>query len=195
MLTGRKISEPLIYSGNRISVAQGDATLELVLGGKLRFCEGSRLSVHQNHSPYLFAFEAGSLTFDLPESRGDTFFTPDFLVRTETPVAATKGSFKGELSVGADGELCVRSLLGTLQVFSQANQRVLSVSAGSSIRVRPGELRLETSPGNQACFCENPRRGKDLLYSFNSSPKHFSLLRKTGGMFRKLLRLLTFGLK
>jgi hypothetical protein len=195
MLAGRKTSEPLVYSGNRISVVQGNATLELLLGGKLRFCQGSRLSVHQNHSPYLIALEAGALSFDLPDSRGDTFFTPDFLVRTETAIKGSKAPFKGELSLSANGELCVRSLLGVLQIYSQANQRVLSVSAGNSIRLMPGEIRQVTSPEDQGCFCESLGKTKDLAYSFNPPSRHFRLLRKTGGVFKKLFHLFIFGLK
>ena len=72
---------PIIYNGTSIYLQNGTATLELLMGGSIELCEESNLTVQEIHSPYLFTLQHGSIIFDLPNSAGDIFFTPDFLIK------------------------------------------------------------------------------------------------------------------
>ena len=75
---------PIIYNGTRIYLQNGTATLELLMGGVIKLCEESNLTVQEIHSPYLFTLHHGSIIFDLPNSAGDIFFTPDFLIKIKS---------------------------------------------------------------------------------------------------------------
>jgi hypothetical protein len=194
VVSQRRSSEPFVYSGNRIQVADGEARLELLLGGALNICRASQLSVLQNHSPYLFSLERGSVAFDLPQSRGDTFFTPDFLVRTNWDSKAGPMAFKGEISLDPDGTVCVRSLVGDLRITAQSGPEAMVLRPGASVRLPPGKIGSEVAFLKESCACAKYPKLSDSLMSFQhrSDPHHF--LVKTGRFFRKLLNVVTFGL-
>jgi len=190
----RKFLDPLLYSGNKIRVAEGQAKLDLVLGGSIKLCNESELAILQGHSPYLFTLSKGAIYFELTESRGDTFFTPDFLVQTEVAASSKPAAFRGEIAVETGGVICVRSLEGQLRLTAQSNRGVLTIPAGASIRLSPGEIKPESVTSNQSCSCESPltpRGAQDLIMSLQPGQRKRSLL---GKFFRGLAHILTFGL-
>jgi hypothetical protein len=189
-----KFLDPMLYSGNMIRVAEGQAKLDLVLGGSIKLCNDSELAILHGHSPYLFTLNKGSIYFELTESRGDTFFTPDFLIQTEVAASSKPSAFRGEITVETGGMICVRSLEGRLRLTAQNNRGVLTIPAGASIRLSPGEIRPESVMLNQSCSCQSllsPREAQDLIMSFQPGERNRSLL---GRFFRKLARIVTFGL-
>jgi hypothetical protein len=194
VISQRRSSEPFVYSGNTIQVADGEARLELLLGGALNICRASQLSILQNHPPYLFSLARGSVTFDLPQSRGDTFFTPDFLIRTSGDSSAGPTAFKGEISLDSDGAVCVRSLVGDLRIIAQSGSDAMVLLPGASVRLLPGKIGSEVTFLKESCACTKYPKLNDSLMSFQprSGPRHFRV--KTGNLFRKLLHVLTVGL-
>jgi hypothetical protein len=187
-----KSADPMIYSGNKIYVAEGEARLDLVLGGNIKLCRDSQFTILQGHSPYLFTLNKGSISFELSESRGDTFFTPDFLIQTTVNTADGKPfSFRGELSVDDRGVVCVRSVEGSLRLMTQNNRGILTIPAGASVRLNPGEIKPESIVLNQSCSCQNlsPKEARSLTLSFQHKQGHGLTL-----FLRKLAHIVTLGL-
>jgi ferric-dicitrate binding protein FerR (iron transport regulator) len=194
VVSQRRSSEPFVYSGNTIRVADGEARLELLLGGALNLCRASQLSILQNHSPYLFSLARGSVTFDLPQSRGDTFFTPDFLIRTSGDSSAGPTAFKGEISMDSDGAVCVRSLAGDLRITAQSGSDAMVLLPGASVRLFPGKIGSEVTFLKESCACAKYPKLNNSLMSFQRHSDPYRLLVKTKRFFRKLLHVVTFSL-
>jgi hypothetical protein len=194
VISQRKSTEPFVYSGNRIQVTEGEAKLELLLGGALNICKASQLTVLKNHSPYLFSLETGGLTFDLPRSRGDTFFTPDFLITTESEPSGPPTSSKGEISLESDGGICVRSLAGNLRIATQNGSHAFSLLPGASVRLSPDEGGSKVVFLKESCACTRYPKLSDAMLSFREHPGRGVFLVKTRTFFRKMLHVLTLGL-
>ncbi|MEW5978048.1 MAG: hypothetical protein AB1898_19815 [Acidobacteriota bacterium] len=192
-----KYVDPMVFTGNRIIVREGEAQIELLLGGTIRICSNSELSIMHNRSPYLFLLHGGSAAFDLPESRGDTFFTADFLVRTQVGSADHKLPFKGEIRLDPDGTVCVSSKRGGLVVSRQDNQSMLTVPDGASVRLQPLETLTPLLARAEDCSCLDRAQPKDiekLVLSLQPHQPKRTLLRRLGGVFRRVLRVVSLGL-
>ncbi len=146
----------LVFSGNKIKVRSGEARLELMMGGSLRLLNDSELTILQNHSPYLFALSKGSVAFNLDSSREDSFFTPDFVIKTLAEGSSAKNKHKGELTVGADGVVCLHSQTGNLKVTTQDGQNFLILPSGGSMQLHPGDVVNQPMFYSQACSCLKP---------------------------------------
>lgn len=194
VVSQRKSSEPFVYSGNRIQVTQGEARLELLLGGALNICKASLLTVLKNHSPYLFSVELGSITFDLPRSQGDTFFTPDFLIKTEIGPTGEPTSSKGEISLEPNGEICVRSIAGNLRITTQGGAHALTLMPGSSVHLLPNWTGSDVAFLKESCACSRYPKLSDTWLSFRQRSGKPAFLLKTWSFFRKMLHVLTIGL-
>lgn len=193
VISERKSSEPFVYSGNRISVTAGEARLELLLGGALNICRGSRMTVLQNHSPYLFSLESGSFSFEFPQSRGDTLFTPDFLIKTEPAESAATVPFRGEISLEPDGSLCVRSLSGDLRIALQSGGEPFTLRPGASVHLSPGKAAQQVGFENERCDCGRWPKAKSSILSFQPRPHQSKFLVTTKSVIRKLLHVMTLG--
>ena len=184
---------PIIYNGTSIYLQNGTATLELLMGGSIELCEESNLTVQEIHSPYLFTLQHGSIIFDLPNSAGDIFFTPDFLIKIK-PNSDSRTHYKGKIQVDQDGTICITSEKGPLVVETQDQSSMFDISAGSGITIRPGETPSFRGPEN--CVCKNTIQSIDSekLSSAVQNSGKFSQKGKVIPFLRKLLKILTFGI-
>ncbi len=167
-----KAKGALVFSGNKINVRRGEARLELMMGGSLRLLDDSELTILQNHSPFLFTLSKGSVAFELDSSRGDSFFTPDFIIQILSEVSPVKNKHKGELTVRADGVVCLHSRSGNLRVTTQDGQNFLILPSGGSMQLHPGDVVNQPMFYSQACSCLKPS-GKlvnDLGRAFGPRP-------------------------
>ena len=194
LISQRKSSEPFVYSGNRIQVTEGEAKLELLLGGAINICKASQLTVLKNHSPYLFSLETGSLTFNLPQSRGDTFFTPDFLITTDSEPSGASTSSKGEISLEPTGEICIRSLAGNLRIATQTGSHGFNLFPGASVRLSPDRVGSEVVFLKESCSCTQYPKLSDTMLSFREHPGKRGFLVKTRSFFKKILHVVSIGL-
>jgi len=194
VISQRKSTEPFVYSGNRIQVTEGQAKLELLLGGTINICKASQLTVLNNHSPYLFSLETGSLTFDLPQSRGDTFFTPDYLISTDSKPSGFPSSSKGEVSLESNGEICIRSLAGNLRIATQNGSHAFNLYPGASVRLSPDRVGSEVVFLKESCSCTQYPKLSDALLSFREPPGRRAFLVKARSFFRKMSHIMTIGL-
>jgi len=187
-----KFADPMVYSGNKIYVAEGETKLELVLGGSIKLCNKTQLAILHGHSPYLFTLDRGSVYFELPDSRGDTFFTPDFLIQTEIDHARQPSAFRGVITVETGGVVCVTSIHGGLKLTAQNNRDFMILPSGTSVRLSPGEVKPDSviSRGNCSCL-SSPRESKSLIMSFQPQHRHRSLLAR---FFATLGHIITLGL-
>ena len=131
---------PMIYDGTRIHSKNGKAELELLAGGRLDLCRDTDMTVQQPRSPFLFTLHQGSVSYDLPDSRGDLFLTPDFMIRVGPGPHLQARAYRGEISLEPDGTLCVRSERGQLEITGQGDSPVLTVPPGPGMRVAPGRM-------------------------------------------------------
>jgi hypothetical protein len=193
---GADSRSPLVYSGNRIEVGSGEARLELILGGSIRLFSRSSLSILQNHSPFLFTLSKGEISFDLHSSRGDGFFTPDFLVRTQPDPRNPKNRFRGEIGLEAGGALCVRSLSGVLEINTQDMKSFLTVPPGSSLRILPGTLTQAPAYYALDCACAGKSKPspEDYLKSFRPVSSPPTLWKSISRVLRKTLHVVSLGL-
>ena len=180
---------PIIYNGTRIYLQNGTATLDLLMGGVIRLCKESDLTIQENYSPYLFTLHRGSISFDFPKSAGDVFFTPDFLIRIK-PSLNSKIHYKGEIQVDHDGTICVISEKGALIVETQDHSSRFDVSSGSGITIRPGKT--PSFRGLQSCVCDNTTvtNTGEKLSSVVQNPSNSSQKRKILSFLRKLFKIL-----
>lgn len=185
----------LVFSGNKIRVRSGEARLELMMGGSLRLLDDSELTILQNHSPYLFTLSKGSVAFNLDSSRGDSFFTPDFVIRTLDEDSSVRNKHKGELTVGADGVVCLHSQIGNLRVTTQDGQNFLILPSGGSMQLHPGDVVNQPMFYSQACSCLKPS-GKlvnDFSAGFGPRPVR-SFWARISLTLRQFARIVSFGL-
>ncbi|MCH2693273.1 MAG: hypothetical protein MK025_00985 [Acidobacteriia bacterium] len=184
---------PIIYNGTRIYLQNGTATLELLMGGVIKLCEESNLTVQEIHSPYLFTLHHGSIIFDLPNSAGDIFFTPDFLIKIKSS-SDSRTHYKGKIQVDQDGTICVTSEKGPLVVETQDQSSMFDISPGSGITIQPGKTPSFRGPEN--CVCKNKTQSIDSenLSSAVQNSDKFSQKEKLISFLRKLLKILTFGI-
>jgi hypothetical protein len=193
---GAESRAPLVYSGNRIEVGSGEARLEMILGGSIKLFSRSGLSILQNHSPFLFTLSQGEVAFDLHSSRGDGFFTPDFLVKTQPDPRNPKNHFRGEIALEAGGALCVRSLSGVLQISTQDQQSFLMVPPGSSLRILPGTLTQAPAYYAMDCACAGKSKPKpeDYMKSFRPAFPQPTFWKSLRTALRKALHVVSLGL-
>jgi hypothetical protein len=191
-----KIKGALVLSGNKISVRSGNARLELMLGGSLRLMDESELAILQNHSPYLFTLSKGSVAFDLDSSQGDSFFTPDFVIKTLSEGSSVKNKHQGELTVGVDGVVCLHSRTGNLMITTQDGQNFLILPAGGSMQLHPGDVVNQPMFYSQACSCLKPsgKPWNDFGAAFGPSRPPRSLWGRISLALRQFAHIASFGL-
>ncbi len=137
---GGRAPFPMIYDGTRIHSKSGKANLELLAGGRLDLCRDTDLTVQQPRSPFLFTLHGGSVAYDLPDSQGDLFLTPDFLIRVAPDPQREPDTCRGEITLEPDGTICVQSDRGLLEITGQDSSRTLTVPPGPGMRVTPGQI-------------------------------------------------------
>jgi hypothetical protein len=175
-------------------VGAGEARLELLLGGFLKIHANSHLLILQNHSPYLFTLSQGAVSFDLKSSKGDIFFTPDFVIRTEPDPTQTENHFRGEISLEVSGRICVWSRQGRLKITTQDNQNFLSIPSGTNLTLHPGKEGQDPLIYAQNCPCtklwNNPQKA---VLSFRAATPTLHLWRRIGMALHKTLHFITLG--
>ena len=184
---------PMIYDGTRIHLKNGSAALELLMGGNLRLCQDADLTVQQHRSPFLFTLQRGTIAFDLPQTHGDVFLTPDFLIKIEPGPELQPKHFRGEISLEPDGTVCVRSHDGLLIITAQDNSGTVTVPAGAGLRIPPGQINFPER--FQDCSCGHPisSREKDgLISAYGTGGSSQKPLWKS--FLRKLIKILTLGI-
>jgi hypothetical protein len=196
LASSQKFADPLLYSGNTIRVRSGEASLELILGGKITIHANSNLALLQNHSPYLFTLSKGAVSFELKSRKADVFFTPDFIIKTEPDLAHPEMRFRGEISLAANGMLCVHSREGRLHITTQDNRSFLSIPSGGSLTVVPTEGSAEPQVFAQNCDCLKLLNipPQDVMLGFQAPQQHLSFWRRFSAAMGKTLRIVTFGL-
>ena len=185
---------PMIYDGTRIHSKSETAQLELLAGGRLDLCRDTDLTVQQPRSPFLFTLHGGSVTYDLPRSRGDLFLTPDFLIKMGSGPQLQADAFRGEISLEADGTICVRSDRGLLEITGQDNSAMLTVPPGPGMRVAPG--RIASPEYFRDCQCagwlrSGERNGPGASVYGSAGPSGKSPWKT---FLRTLVKILTLGL-
>ena len=185
---------PMIYGGTRIKLKNDSAELDLLMGGSIKLCQDTDLTVQQHRSPFLFTLQRGTISFDLPQSQGDVFLTPDFLIKIDPGPELQPRHYQGEIRLEPDGTICVRSQEGLLIVTTQDNSENIVVTAGAGMRIPPGQI---GSPEHvQDCSCLDPipsREGKGLssaAYQTDGSPQKS----RWRSFLRKLIQILTLGI-
>ena len=185
---------PMIYEGTAIKLKDGTATLELLMGGNIKFCHVTDFTVQQMRSPYLFTLQRGTINFDIPESRGDVFFTPDFLIKIDPTKPLGTTSSKGKIRLELDGTICVKSHQGSLTVSTQDYSETVSVPEGSGIRIQPGKIASLQQIQDCSCNAPSPLLGRPEVTSAAYQTGRSSLAEKSKSFLRKLIKILTLGI-
>ncbi|MDE2665706.1 MAG: hypothetical protein OXI69_06110 [Acidobacteriota bacterium] len=131
---------PMIYDGTRIRSKSGKANLELLAGGRIDLCRDTDLTIQQPRSPFLLTLHGGSVAYDFPDSQGDLFLTPDFLIRVGPDPQLESDTCRGEITLEPDGTICVQSDRGLLEITGQDSSQALTVPPGPGMRVTPGRI-------------------------------------------------------
>lgn len=185
---------PMIYEGTAIKLKDGTATLELLMGGNIKFCHVTDLTVQQMRSPYLFTLQRGTIDFDIPESRGDVFFTPDFLIKIDPTKQLGTTSSKGEIRLEPDGTICVKSHQGSLTVSTQDYSETVTVPEGAGITIQPGQIASLQKLQDCSCNHPSPLLERPGVTSAAHRAGGSSLAGKSKSFLRKLIKILTLGI-
>lgn len=185
---------PMIYEGTIIKLKDGTATLELLMGGTIKFCDVTDLTVQQMRSPYLFTLQRGTIDFNIPESRGDVFFTPDFLIKIDPTKQLGATSSKGKIRLEPDGTICVKSHQGTLTVSTQDYSETVSVPEGEAVSIQPGQIVSLQEIQDCSCNAPSPLLGRPEITSAAHQTGGSSFAEKSTSFLRKLIKILTLGL-
>ena len=185
---------PMIYDGTRIHSKSGKANLELLAGGRLDLCRDTDLTIQQPRSPFLFTLHGGSVAYDLPDSQGDLFLTPDFLIRVGPDPQLEPDACRGEITLEPDGTICVQSDRGLLEITGQDSSQTLTVPPGPGMRVTPGRILSPEYFRDCQCVGSLPsreRNGPGASAYGSSGPAGKSPWKS---FLRVLVKILTLGL-
>ncbi len=185
---------PTIYDGTRIDLKNGSAELELLAGGSIQLCQDADLTIQQHQSPFLFTLQRGSIAFDIPQSQGDVFLTPDFLIKIHPESELKSRHHRGEIRLEPDGTICVGSQEGLLIVTTQDNSKTVTAPAGTGMRISPGQTASPERFQDCSCADTRPRRERGGLRSAVYRADGSAQKGQWKSFLRKLVKILTLGL-
>jgi hypothetical protein len=139
----------LLRSGNDIRVKSGQASINLVEGGRITICGPAHLSVLKSGGSLTLALDTGIVHAHLERAPALTVYTAQIQAK---PIAIGDAPQDALIGFDAPGAMCVRAESGAVRLEQQLTGQSIVVPQGRDILLANGQLEgLRINEGRCAC--------------------------------------------
>jgi hypothetical protein len=139
----------LLRSGNDIRVKSGQASINLVEGGRITICGPAHLSVLKSGGSLTLALDTGIVHAHIERAPTLTVYTAQIQAK---PIAIGDAPQDALIGFDAPGAMCVRAESGAVRLEQQLTGQSIVVPQGRDILLANGQLEgLRINAGQCAC--------------------------------------------
>jgi hypothetical protein len=143
----------VVASGSDVTLHSGRALLSLDAGGEISVCGPAHFKLLKSAGAVTLALDYGRVHPSLDSGETFTIYTPAIIA---TPISISGGASDTTLGLGQNGEMCVLTAHGAMQVEPQFSDQSLIIPQGGTATLMGGQI--ESLHGDvAACSCDFPR--------------------------------------
>jgi hypothetical protein len=143
----------VVASGSDITLHSGRALLSLDAGGEISVCGPAHFKLLKSAGAVTLALDYGRVHPSLDSADAFTIYTPAIIA---TPISISGGASDTTLGLNQNGEMCILTAHGAMQVEPQFSDQSLIIPQGGTATLMGGQI--ESLHGDvSACSCDFPR--------------------------------------